>query len=376
MPAASAPPSPPGLRLEDVLSLRELEELAESNLDRMAWDYYRSGSWDESTLRRNVAAWAERAIFHRVMVDVSTRQCATTILGLPSSFPLWIAPTAMQRLCCPDGESATARAASRIGVPMVLSSLSTQTVEEVTAAAAGVPGVPAAPILMQIYVAQDRDFTRSLVARAEAAGCAGFVLTVDTPAWGVRERDVHNHFHVPPGLRIANLERPGVPTGHQGRGIGESLGWTIDPSLSWKDLERLASWTSRPVLVKGVCRPDDALQALDHGAAGVIVSNHGGRQLDGAPATAESLEPVALAVAGRAPVLVDGGIRRGADVLRAVALGASAVLVGRPLLWGLAAAGEAGAFRALEILRNEFDLTMALAGCPSLSAVTRDLLAP
>jgi 4-hydroxymandelate oxidase len=200
------------------------------------------------------------------------------------------------------------------------------------------------------------------------------VLTVDTPKWGTRERDIHNGFRVPDGIRIENLARPGGPTGHSGRGIGESLGWTISESLSWKDLAWLAGRTDLPVLVKGICRDDDALKAIDHGAKGIFVSNHGGRQLDGAPPTAESLPEVAAAVKGRVPVLVDGGIRRGVDLLRALALGADAAAIGRPILWGLGAGGEAGVRRVLEILRDEFDLAMALAGCTSVRDITPDLV--
>jgi len=354
--------------LESLLNLHDFEAAAAVRLDRTAWDYYRSGAWDERTLRENEAAWQRWRVLHRVLVDVSRRTPAASVLGLASAMPVWIAPTAMQRMCSAEGECDTARAAAACGVPMVLSSLATRPVEDVCAAAQG------APIIMQIYVAKDRGFTRDLVTRCERAGCRAFVLTVDTPVWGVRERDIRNGFRVPDGLRIENLERPGVPTGHSGRGIGESLGWTIDDGLTWADLGALCEWTSLPVLVKGVCRPDDALRAIDVGARGVIVSNHGGRQLDGAPPTAESLPDVAEAIAGRAAVLVDGGIRRGVDVLRAIALGADAVLVGRPILWGLAVAGEAGVRRVLDLLRREFELAMALSGCADVESITRDLV--
>jgi 4-hydroxymandelate oxidase len=201
------------------------------------------------------------------------------------------------------------------------------------------------------------------------------MVTVDTPVWGVRERDIHNGFRVPDGLRMANLERPGQPTGHSGRGIGESLGWTIDASLTWKDLELLREAVSIPVLVKGVLRGDDAARAIEHGAAGVVVSNHGGRQLDGAMATANALPEVVQAVAGRAPVIVDGGIRRGTDILRALAMGAAAVQVGRPVLWGLAVGGADGVERVLRILMDEFSIAMALAGCASVGSIRRDLIA-
>jgi 4-hydroxymandelate oxidase len=238
---------------------------------------------------------------------------------------------------------------------MCLSSLSTTSLEEVRAATT-------APLWMQIYLSQDRGFTRSLVERADAAGIEAFAVTADTPVWGIRERDMRNGFRVPDGLRIVNLERPGGPTGHSGVGIGGALSWTIDATLTWRDVEQLVSWTGKPILVKGLCRPDDCHAAVESGARGVWISNHGGRQLDGAPATADVLSCCAAAVRGRATVVVDGGIRRGTDILRAVALGADAAAVGRPILWGLGAGGEAGVSRALAMLRGEFELAMALAG--------------
>jgi 4-hydroxymandelate oxidase len=217
---------------------------------------------------------------------------------------------------------------------------------------------------------------RELAQRAASAGCDALVLTVDTPVWGIRERDIRNHFRVPDGMRIVHLERPGGPTGHAGRGIHEALAWTIDASLTWRDFEWLRDATALPVMLKGICRAEDAARGVDLGAAAVLVSNHGGRQLDGAPATVEALPHCVDAVAGRVPVLVDGGVRRGTDVLRALALGAQAVCVGRPVLWGLAAGGEAGVARALAILQHELDVSLALAGCAGVADVTADLLRP
>ena len=349
-------------RPEHALNLADLAALAAARIEPTAWDYYRSGAWDETTLARSEAAWRELEIHFRGMVDVSTRSARTALLGRAIECPLLAAPTAMQRMAHPDGECATARACSAAGLPMCLSSLSTTALEEVRAATTG-------PLWMQVYISQDRGFTKGLVERAEAAGIEAFAVTADTPVWGVRERDMRNGFRVPDGLRIVNLERPGGPTGHTGVGIGGALSWTIDASLTWRDVEQLASWTKRPLLVKGLCRPDDVRAAFDSGARGVWVSNHGGRQLDGAPATADVLASCAAAANGRGPVVVDGGIRRGADILRAVALGADAVAVGRPILWGLGAGGQAGVARALEILRAELDLAMALAGVRSLEEV-------
>jgi 4-hydroxymandelate oxidase len=360
--------------LAPFLNLDDFERHALEVLPAMPRDYYRSGAWAETTLRENRAVWERIRIWYRVMRDVSARSAASTVLGGPASMPLCIAPTALQRMAHPDGELASARAAARAGVPMIVSSLSSTAIEDIRAAA--VSTNPAARTWMQMYIGRDRGAVRELAKRAHAAGCDALVLTVDTPVWGIRERDIRNHFRVPDGMRIVHLERPGGPTGHSGRGIQEALAWTIDASLTWKDFEWLRDSTPLPVVVKGICRPDDARRAVEHGAKGVLVSNHGGRQLDGAPATADVLPHVVRAVEGRVPVLVDGGVRRGTDVLRALAMGAQAVCVGRPVLWGLAAAGEPGVARVLEILRLELDVTMALAGCATLGDVTSELLAP
>jgi 4-hydroxymandelate oxidase len=354
--------------LQDMLSVDAFEHEAARRLERVAHDYYRSGSWGEQTVHANVEAWTRLWLRPRCMVDVQRRDASITLLGERLPSPLLVAPTALHRMAHDEGEVATARGAGACGVPMVLSSLSTCTVESVARATRG-------PVWMQIYISQDRGFTRALAQRAEAAGCRALMVTVDTPVWGVRERDIHNGFRVPDGMRMANLERPGQPTGHTGRGIGEALGWTIDASLTWKDLEMLREAVQVPILVKGVLRGDDAVQAIEHGAAGVVVSNHGGRQLDGALPTASALPEVVHAVAGRVPVLVDGGIRRGTDMLRAIALGASAVQVGRPVLWGLATAGAEGVERVLRILMDEFSLAMALAGCADVASIRRDLVA-
>jgi 4-hydroxymandelate oxidase len=344
------------------VNLADLAELASRRIERTAWDYYRSGAWDETTLARNEGAWRELEIHYRGMVDVSARHGRTTLFGREVPNPIVLAPTAMQRMAHPDGECASARAAGATGLPMCLSSLSTTALEDVRAATSG-------PLWMQIYISQDRGFTRDLVARADAAGIEAFAVTADTPVWGIRERDMRNGFRVPDHLRIVNLERPGGPTGHSGVGIGGALSWTIDATLTWKDVELLAASTSRPILVKGLCRPDDVRAAISSGAKGVWISNHGGRQLDGAPATADVLATCAEAAAGRATVVVDGGVRRGIDILRAIALGADAVAVGRPILWGLGAGGEAGVRRALDILAGEFDLAMALAGVRSTAEI-------
>lgn len=284
--------------------------------------------------------------------------------------PILAAPTAFHRLAHADGELATARGVGAAKTLMVLSSLSTCLLEDVAAAASG-------PLWFQIYVNKDRAFTRELLQRAVAAGFRAIVVTCDAPCWGVREADIRNGFHLPPGIEPVNLtasDLHGSSLSHHGAGMGEIMSWMLNPSLTWKDIESIAGEVTVPVIVKGICRADDALQAVRHGAKGIIVSNHGGRQLDGAPATIEVLPAVAQALGGRVPLLVDGGIRRGTDVLKALASGAKAVLVGRPLLWGLAMGGEAGVRKALEMLGKEFDLAMALCGCATLDEITPDLL--
>jgi 4-hydroxymandelate oxidase len=262
------------------------------------------------------------------------------------------------------------RAAGAAGTIMILSTLSNTAVEAVVAAARG-------PVWFQLYVYKDRAVTRALIERAEAAGCSALVLTVDAPLLGTRERDVRNRFSLPKGLSVENLLPAGmaeVAAPPLGSGLAAYFASLIDPSLSFRDLEWLATVSRLPLWVKGVVRGDDAARALDHGAAGIVVSNHGGRQLDTAPATIDVLPEVVAAVAGRAEVLLDGGVRRGTDVLKAVALGARAVLVGRPALWGLACGGQAGVERVLAILRDEIDLSLALAGAPTVADLSADLV--
>lgn len=355
------------------VNLSELEALARERLSRDAYDYYASGAQDEVTLRENRAAYERLTLAYRVLVDVSRRDLSATVLGQPVAMPILVAPTAFHRLAVPEGEIATARAAGAAGTVMILSTLSNTPVEEVVAAASG-------PVWFQLYVYRDRRATEGLVRRAEAAGCRALVLTVDAPYIGRRERDVRNRFHLPPGLSVANMLPVGygdLPQATADSGLAAYVSALLDPSLSWKDVAWLRSITHLPVLVKGIVREDDALRAADSGAAGLVVSNHGGRQLDTSPATIEVLPGIADALKAHGheiEVLVDGGVRRGTDVLKALALGARAVLVGRPILWGLAANGEAGAAWALRHLRDELDLAMALAGAPTVADITRDLV--
>ena len=351
------------------INLLELKAAAEAKLDRNAFDYYASGAHDEITLGRNRAAFDELVMRYRVLVDVSGRDPKTEVLGTPLSMPVMIAPTAFQRMAHPEGELATARAAATAGIAMINSTLSNTPIEEVVAAGS-------APVWFQLYVYEDRAETEALVKRAEAAGAQALVLTVDAPLLGTRERDRRNHFTLPPGLRVANMTAAGKGDLPQvaDSGLAAYFAQMLDPSLTFEDLAWLKSVTKLPLWVKGVVRADDAVRCVEHGADGVVVSNHGGRQLDTSIATIEALPAIAEAVDGRVPLLLDGGVRRGTDVLKALALGAQAVLIGRPVLWALAVAGQRGVEHALAILREEIDLAMALAGCADVHAVTRDLL--
>ena len=352
------------------LNLAEIEAAARERLTALAYEYYVGGANDEVTVRENRSAFERLALRYRVLVDVSRRSTQTSVLGQSIELPVLLAPTAFHRLACDEGEIAAARAASAAGTVMILSTASTCTIEDVGA----VPG----PKWFQLYVYSDRSLTEALIARAEAAGMTAIVLTVDAPILGRRERDLRNRFHLPDGVRLANVPSSGsvpIPTGHGESGLAIHFASGIDASLTWRDVEWLRSRTRLPVLIKGIVRGDDAARAVEHGAAGIIVSNHGGRQLDTAIPTIRALPEVVDAVAGRAEVLLDGGVRRGTDVIKAIALGARAVLVGRPVVWGLAAGGEGGVRRVLDLLKAEIDLAMALCGCPTVADISRDLVA-
>src|SRR4029077_4050275 len=299
----------------------------------------------------------------RMLVDVSVRHMSTTVLGEPVSMPILIAPTALPRLAHSEGEIATTRAAGAAKTLITLATLSTSSIEEAMAVATG-------PVWLQLYVFKDRKVSASVVKRAEAAGCKAIVLTVDVPVLGKRERDVRNRFTLPDYLSLKNLLPAGcqeLPKNVAGSSLASYVASLFDAALTWKDIQWLSGLTKLPVLVKGILRTDDALCAVNHGASAIIVSNHGARQLDTTPPTISVLPAIVDAVAGAVEVYLDGGIRRGTDVLKAVAYGARAVLVGRPILWGLAVGGEVGVKSVLELLRQELDLAMALSGCPTLS---------
>jgi (S)-2-hydroxy-acid oxidase len=351
----------------DLIEVDEFEEAARERLPQMVFDYFAGGSGDEWTLAENRRAFDRWVLRPRILADVSNVDTATTVLGKPVAFPILLAPTALQRMAHRDGELATARATAALGGLMVLSTISTFSLEEV----AGV-GVSR---WFQLYVQRDRNLTAELVRRASDAGYGALVVTADAPYLGRRFRDERNRFALPPGIGLANFPGGTFPQ-VDGSALAAYVRSELDPSLTWRDVAWLRELSDVPVVLKGVLTGEDAALAVEAGASGVVVSNHGGRQLDGVPASIDALPEVVDAVDGRAEVYVDGGIRRGTDVLKALALGARAVLIGRPYLWGLAVDGEAGVRRVLELLREELSLAMALAGRPNLQAVDRSAVMP
>jgi isopentenyl diphosphate isomerase/L-lactate dehydrogenase-like FMN-dependent dehydrogenase len=346
--------------VDELLNVADFEREAERRLDPGAFGYFAGGAGDETTLRANADAFARRTLRPRVLVDVSGVTTEATVLGRSVSMPLLVAPTAFQRLAHPDGELATAGAAAAIGTVMCQSTLSSVAPAEVAAAA------PGARLWFQLYWSTDRGFTRDLLTAVAEAGFEAVVLTVDFPAAGRRERDLRTAFALPP-----NLPSPNIPGGLARENFHAALGKIVDTSLTWRDLEWLRETAPLPLLLKGVLTAEDALLAVEHGANGVIVSNHGGRQLDGVAASLDALPQVVDAAGERAEILLDGGIRRGSDVLKALALGARAVLAGRAIVWGLAVGGEDGVRRVLELLREEIALGLTQLGCRSPSEVTR-----
>jgi 4-hydroxymandelate oxidase len=354
------------------INLADYEALARSRADRVAWDYFAGGSDDETTLFDNVAAFRRRTLRPRVLSGVAAVDLRTTVLGTELSTPVMVAPLGHQRLAHADGELATARAASAAGTLMIASTMASTSLEAIANAAPG-------PRWFQLYVMKDRGLTASLVLRARASAYRALVVTVDAPKLGRRERDLRNGFSLPPGLAAANLSASAEAPLHRREGGNSGLAMhaqeAFEVALDWKSLEWLASLSPLPIVVKGVLTADDAERAADSGVAGIVVSNHGGRQLDGVPATIDVLEEIAARVGARCEVYVDGGIRRGTDVLKARALGARAVLIGRPILWGLIVDGERGVSSVLGLLRAELELAMLLAGQPAWLEVERTILA-
>lgn len=334
-----------------------LEAAARAVLPKEAFDYFAGGAFDERSLAANLEDWAALRLRPRVLRDVTIVDPATTLLGRPVAHPIVVAPTAFHRMAHPDGEPATARGAAAAGAHFVLSTRATTSVEE------GAGALEGRPFWYQVYVLRDRELTAELVGRAKAAGATALVLTVDVARLGRRLRDLVNEFVIPAHLgTIESLDRPD--------GLADQ-----DRSLTFEDFGWLREAAGLPVVVKGVLRGDDARRCVDAGAAGVIVSNHGGRQLDTAISGAAAMPDVVAAVRDRCEVYVDGGVRRGTDVVKALALGARAVLVGRPVLWGLATGGADGVAEVLRDLVGELELAMALCGCRTVEDCTADLLA-
>lgn len=342
--------------------LADYERLAEQRLDASAWAYFSGGSADEITLGWNRAAFDRLAILPRVLNGGPGGHTRLTLLGQDYAHPMFVAPVAYQKLAHPDGERATAAAAEAQDAGMVLSTQASVTLEE--AAQAG-----ATCRWFQLYIQPERAATLKLVRRAEAAGYEALVVTVDAPINGVRNREHRAGFALPPGIAAENLRD--IPPGLAAHAPGASAVFDrfLAAAPTWEDVAWLRSETGLPIVLKGILAADDAVRAVEAGAAAIIVSNHGGRTLDTLPATIDVLPAVAAAVAGRVPLLLDGGIRRGTDVLKALALGASAVLVGRPVVYGLAVNGAFGVAHVLRVLRDEFEIAMALAGCRTLADI-------
>jgi 4-hydroxymandelate oxidase len=332
-----------------VVSIDDYERIAKAKLPAEVYDYFAGGSGEEWSLRANIAAFKRWVIRPRVLVGVEERDTTSDLLGTRVSFPVLVAPWAFQHMADPEGDVATARGAARAGTIMVLSATASHRLADVAKATY-------APKWFQLYMYRDRGFSKDVLRHAYELGFAAVVFTVDVPVLSKRDRDRQNQLDMP-------IEGP-----------GQEL--DFDPAISWNDLAWIRDVAPVPLLIKGILTTEDARIAMDHGVDGIVVSNHGGRQLDGAPAALDALVEVVDAVEGRTTVLMDGGIRRGADVLKAIGLGAQAVMVGRPVVWGLASAGAEGVAHVLEILREEFDVAMALSGCRTVSEIGPDIVRP
>ncbi|WP_328876734.1 alpha-hydroxy-acid oxidizing protein [Streptomyces sp. NBC_00287] len=354
-----------------MLSAKDFETAAREKLDPVYADFIAGGARDEITVRANEEAFGRLRLLPRVLRGSAVRDLDVTLFGERASMPVLLSPTAFHKLVDPEGESATARAAAAAGVIMIVSMASTVAVGEIADAARGAAGAVPVPLWFQLYIQPDPEITEALVRRATDAGCTALVVTVDSPVLGASERNRRNGFHdLPPGLRCENL----VDLRDGERGHVRQIAMSAE--LSWEHIDRLRAMTTLPILLKGALHPEDARLAVRHGVDGLLLSNHGGRQLDGVPATLELLPEMVAAVAGRIPVLLDGGVRRGTDVVKALALGARAVGIGRPVMWALAEGGEKGVRRLLELLREEIEETLALCGAAGLDELTPGLVRP
>jgi L-lactate dehydrogenase (cytochrome) len=388
----SAPTGGEGNDMTVITCIEDLRLLAKKRVPRMFYDYADSGSWTESTYRANASDFQAIKLRQRVAVDMDDRRLATTMIGVPVTMPVALAPTGLTGMQHADGEILAARAAEKFGVPFTLSTMSICSIEDVAAATQ-------APFWFQLYMMRDRGFIERLIERARAARCGALVLTLDLQILGQRHKDLRNGLSAPPRLTLPNVldiaRRPrwwlgmlGTKRRHFGNIVGHVSGvadmsslaeWTatqFDPRLSWADVEWVRKRWGGKLVLKGILDAEDARRAADTGADALVVSNHGGRQLDGAPSSVAALPAIATAVGDRIEVWMDGGITSGQDVLKAWALGARGTMIGRAFLYGLGAQGEAGVTRALEIIRKEMDLTMAFCGHRELKDVGRDILLP
>lgn len=380
------------MRISEAFSIQDLRDAARRRTPRAIFDFFDGGAEDEVTLRDNQAAFRRRRLLPRVLTDVSSVQTSVQLLGAASKLPLAVSPTGAVGFGWRGGDIAIARAAAAAGIPYTLSSAATASIEQVANAAPG-------RLWFQAYILKNKPFLDGLIARAFAADYEALMITVDLPVGGKRERDFRNHFSVPfkftarnlmdfarrPGW-LSDIVRYGMPVmenmvglemhAKNATAIASSVGRSYDPTFDWSSLQKIRDRWSRKLIVKGILRPDDAARIVAMGCDALVVSNHGGRQLDGAMATFDALPAVLDAVDGRIPVLLDGGVRRGSDVFKALALGASGVMVGRATLYGVVAAGEPGAHRALAILQDELLRTMQLCGACSVQEITPDLLTP
>jgi 4-hydroxymandelate oxidase len=358
---------PPDPRALDAQTLADFATIAQERMHPASYDYVAGGAWDEVSLAEAEAAWRRYRLRPRVLVDVSRVDPSTTLLGMPAAYPAATAPMAVHGLAHPDAELATARAAAGAGVPFTLSTMSSRSIEEVAEA------TPDGTNWFQLYVQARPERSRRLVARAEAAGFRAIVLTVDLPILGYRVRDRRHGWEL--GVPLGNFQTRGVPgqgPSHRPSATGyDVLEAHRNRSLVWDDIAEIRGWSSLPLVLKGILTAEDARLAVEHGADALVVSNHGARQLDRVPAPIDVLAEVVAAVGGRAEVWVDGGVRSGLDIAIALALGARGTLVGRPLLWALASGGRAGVERALAILREEFEIALALLGTPTPADITR-----
>jgi len=359
--------------MEKLVCVPDFEAAAFKLLDNNALQYYKSGADDEFTLKDNKEAFKRWIIRPRMLRDVSQRTITTTVLGKSVAFPIGVSPTAMQKLSHPEGECANARAAAEMGTIYILSTISTSSLEEVAAAA------PNGRRWFQLYVFKDRNVSTDLIRRAEAAGYEALVLTVDAPLFGKRRSNIRDNFHLPNHLRLANFDIGS--TNSNALNIRKDfvsamthIDALMDQSLTWEDVKWLKRVTRLPIIVKGILTAEDAEIAIQYGVSGVFVSNHGARQLDTVLSSIDALPEIVKQVAGRCEVYLDGGVSTGSDAFKAIALGAKMAFLGRPLLWGLTLGGQAGAKKVLQIMKDEFDLTMALSGAATVDKITEDFL--